>query len=71
MKEAISVYLSPHAEKVLNKYVEESKYSVSRTVEEIILAFHDLDVTIKDTSEDVPISLFLSIMKRYFRRLRA
>jgi hypothetical protein len=42
-KKPISIYLSPLASDILSQYVKKSGYgSISRTVEEIILAFDDV-----------------------------
>ena len=61
-KKPISIYLSPSSSLILSQYVEASGYgSVSRTVEEIILAFDDIHATvimynqsIKEQGEDDP-----------------
>ena len=46
----ISVYLTPKAAMILREYNEGSGYgSISRTVEEIILAFDTTYKTVKDT----------------------
>ena len=47
---AVSVYLSPLAKEVLDQYVKNSGYgSISRTVEEMILSYHNCYTTILTT----------------------
>jgi hypothetical protein len=58
---AISVYLSPRANEVLKRYVEYSGFgSVSRTVEELILAYDKMYNTFLSSLSTVTMQQFFS-----------
>lgn len=58
---AVSVYLSPRARQVLNKYHENSGFgSISRTVEEMILAYDKIYTTLLSAIATSGISKFFS-----------
>jgi len=58
---AVSVYLSPRASEVLKKYYEHSGFgSVSRTVEEIILAYDKIYTTLVSSIGSTGVKAFFS-----------
>jgi len=70
MKKPVQFYSSIPCYEILEKYSKESKFSISRTIEEIIWAFNDIDKLISKTTEDIPSSLLINLIKINTDRLK-
>lgn len=70
MGKGISFYPVERAEKILDLYFENSGHSKSRTIEEIILSYHNLYQVIyslPEVDDEPQLKLIIQILKQNFR----